>query len=189
MLAGFEGLLTIWVSLTTNKKSSVRVAGLLWGESVGDMWIGFTKCQSMRKKFPCHGVVMSIRNTLDIVNSLTDGRHFAYNIFKGIFMNEKYFNLIRISPNFVPKDPIDNKSALVQVITLRRTGDKPLPEPFVCTTMHWRIYAAREEGGGLNNVWTRSCLLCFVVVTLSCMLHYHMYIYAHIHQGCPIACL
>ena len=31
--------------------------------------------------------------------------------------------------NFVPEGPIDNKSALVQVMTWRRAGDKPLPEP------------------------------------------------------------
>ena len=29
---------------------------------------------------------------------------------------------------FVPKGQVDNKSALVQVITWRQTGDKPLPE-------------------------------------------------------------
>ena len=30
--------------------------------------------------------------------------------------------------NFFLKGPIDNKSALVQVMASRRTGDKPLPE-------------------------------------------------------------
>ena len=34
-----------------------------------------------------------------------------------------------ISLRFVPKLPIDNKSALVQVMAWRRTSDKPLPEP------------------------------------------------------------
>ena len=32
---------------------------------------------------------------------------------------------------FVPKDPIDNKSALLQVMASRQTGDKPLPEPML----------------------------------------------------------
>ena len=38
---------------------------------------------------------------------------------------------IKISLKFVPKGPIDNKSALVQVMVMawHRTGDKPLPEP------------------------------------------------------------
>ena len=32
------------------------------------------------------------------------------------------------SLKFVPKGPIDYKSALVQVMACRQTGDKPLPE-------------------------------------------------------------
>ena len=35
---------------------------------------------------------------------------------------------IQISLKFVPKSPIDNKPALVQVMAWRRTGDNPLPE-------------------------------------------------------------
>ena len=38
---------------------------------------------------------------------------------------------IRISLKFVPKGPIDNKSALVQVMAWCRTGDEPLPEPML----------------------------------------------------------
>ena len=48
--------------------------------------------------------------------------------FKCIFMNEKSCISIWISLKFVPKDPIDNNSALVQVMALRRTSDKPLSE-------------------------------------------------------------
>ena len=57
-----------------------------------------------------------------------NGHHFA-NIFEYIFMNEKSCILIQISLKFVSKDPIDNKSALVQVMAGRRAGGKPLPEP------------------------------------------------------------
>ena len=35
-------------------------------------------------------------------------------------MNEKFFILIQISLKFVPKRPIDNKPALVQVMDWRR---------------------------------------------------------------------
>ena len=38
---------------------------------------------------------------------------------------------IQISLKFVPEGPIDNKSALVQVMAWRWTSDKPLPEPMV----------------------------------------------------------
>ena len=50
---------------------------------------------------------------------------FANDIFKCIFMDEKS---IRISLKFVPKGPIDNKAALVQVMAWRQTCDNPLPE-------------------------------------------------------------
>ena len=57
--------------------------------------------------------------------------HFADDIFNCIFVNEKLRILIQISLNFVPKGPIDNKSALVQVMAWRRTGDKLLPEAMI----------------------------------------------------------
>ena len=52
-------------------------------------------------------------------------------IFKGIFLNENISILIKILLNFVPKDPIDSKSTLVQVMACRRRGEKPLPEPMM----------------------------------------------------------
>ena len=44
-------------------------------------------------------------------------------------MNDKLCILIRISLKFVPKGPIDNKSAFIQVMAWRWTGAKPLSEP------------------------------------------------------------
>ena len=52
----------------------------------------------------------------------------AEDIFKCIFFNKNVRISIQISLKFVPKGSIDNKSALVQVMAWRRTGDKPLPE-------------------------------------------------------------
>ena len=67
---------------------------------------------------------------------------FADGIFKFIFLNEKYCILIKISLELVPKGPIDNKSALIQVMAWRWTGDKPLPEPVLtwftdANMRHW----------------------------------------------------
>ena len=42
-----------------------------------------------------------------------NGRHFAHNIFKCIFKNEKVETLIEISLKFVPKGPLDNNQALL----------------------------------------------------------------------------
>ena len=57
-----------------------------------------------------------------------NGRHFADDIFKCVFMTEKFCISIRISRKFVSKGPIDKKSVLIYVMALRRTDDKPLPE-------------------------------------------------------------
>ena len=46
-------------------------------------------------------------------------------------MNEKFYILIQISLKFTPKGPIDNNTALVQVIAWRQTGNKSLPEPMM----------------------------------------------------------
>ena len=54
------------------------------------------------------------------------GRHFADEIFKSIFMNERFCISIQMSLNFVPKGQIDNKSALAQVMAWYLKGNKPL---------------------------------------------------------------
>ena len=48
-----------------------------------------------------------------INSSKQNGRHFADDIFTGIFVNEKFCILIKVSLKLVPKGPIDNMSALV----------------------------------------------------------------------------
>ena len=58
-----------------------------------------------------------------------NGRHFADNIFKYIFLNENIWIPIKISLKFVPKGLINNIPALVQIMAWRRLGDKPLFEP------------------------------------------------------------
>ena len=57
-----------------------------------------------------------------------NGRHFADDIFKCIFLKENAWILIKISLKFVPKGPIDKIPALVQIMAWRRSGDKPLSE-------------------------------------------------------------
>ena len=45
-----------------------------------------------------------------------NGCLFADDIFTCIFVNEKFWISVKISMKFVPKGPIDNKPALVQVM-------------------------------------------------------------------------
>ena len=51
--------------------------------------------------------------TLTLLPPGQNGRHFPDDIFRRIFVNEKFCILIEISLKFVPKGPIDNKPALV----------------------------------------------------------------------------
>ena len=60
-----------------------------------------------------------------------NGRHFADDIFRCIFVNEKFHILIKISEKFVHKGPNDNNPAFVQIMTGHRKGDKPLFEPML----------------------------------------------------------
>ena len=72
------------------------------------------------------------------------GHCFPHDIFKYIFFNENVWILIKISLKFVPKGPIDNIPALVQIMARRRTGDKPLSESNVdyCTDAYMRHLAS-----------------------------------------------
>ena len=77
---------------------------------------------------------------LQCINTLRprqNGRHFADDIFKCIFLNENVWISIKISLKFAPKGPINIIPALVQIMAWRRLGDKPLSEPMiVCLTTH-----------------------------------------------------
>ena len=64
-----------------------------------------------------------------------NGRHFADDTFKRIFLNENIIISIKISLKFVPKSPIDNTPALFQIMAWRRPGDKPLSEPMMITLL------------------------------------------------------
>ena len=70
-------------------------------------------------------------NIFILFNSLRprqSGCHFSDDIFKCIFLNENVPISIKISLKFVPKGPINNIPALVQIMAWRRPGDMPLSE-------------------------------------------------------------
>ena len=64
-----------------------------------------------------------------------NGRCFADNNFKRIFLNENVRISIKISLKFVPKGPISNNPALVHIMAWRRSGDKPLYEPMMVSLL------------------------------------------------------
>ena len=56
-----------------------------------------------------------------------------------------YWNVILIknTHNYIPGIHSDNETALVQVMTLRQTGNKPLPEPMM--TKFYGVYMRRPS--------------------------------------------
>ena len=71
---------------------------------------------------------------------------FVEDVFKHIFLNEIVRISIKISLKFVPMWSNQFKSALIQVMAWRRTGDKPLPE--LMLTQFTDAYAVLGGGGG-----------------------------------------
>ena len=74
-------------------------------------------------------------DTLNTLRPRQNGRHFADDIFKCIFLNENVWIPIEISLKFVPKGPINNIPALVWIMAWRRPGEKPLSEPMMVSLL------------------------------------------------------
>ena len=68
---------------------------------------------------------------LDTLRPRQNGRHFPDDISKCIFLNENIWSSIKFSTKFVPKGQPNNIPTLVQIMTRRRPGDKPLSEPMM----------------------------------------------------------
>ena len=72
-------------------------------------------------------------------------RHFADDIFRCIFLNENIKILIKISLKFIPKGPINNIAALVEMMAWHRPGDKPLSEPVIIILLtHICVYRSQS---------------------------------------------
>ena len=94
-----------------------------------------------------------------MVNTLKrqNGHRLADDTFKRIFLIENIRILIKISPKFVPKGPINNNPALVQIMAWRRAGDKPLSEPMMASLLT-HIYASL----GLNELRLKETKQCLI---------------------------
>ena len=90
---------------------------------------------------------------LNTLRPRQNGRLFADDIFKRIFLNENVGISIKISLKFVHKGQINNIPALVQIMAWCRPGDKPLSEPMV-VRLPTHICVTRPQ-------WVK-CMLPFV---------------------------
>ena len=99
-------------------------------------WLQFQRKLSTRDS--THKWKVSKLNLLKDINTLRprqNGRYFPDDSFKWIFLNENVWIAIEVSLKFVPKGPINNIPALVQIMAWRRPGDKPLSEPMMVSLL------------------------------------------------------
>ena len=109
-----------------------------------------------------------------------NGRHFADDILKWIFLTENVRISINISLKFVPMVQINNIPALVQIMAWRRPGDKPLSEPMMLSLLT-HICVTRPQwvnkGGyiklasclGYGQAITPKRLIYICAITLFCL--------------------
>ena len=105
--------------------------------------VNSTGC-AKREQCPCfYG--NSINELLNTFRPRHNGRHHPDDTFKCIFLNDDIWISFTISLKFVPKCPIIDSPALVQVMAWHCPDDKPLSEPMmvsllthICVTRpHW----------------------------------------------------
>ena len=125
-----------------------------------------------------------------LVNTLRprqNGRHFADDIFKRFFLNENVLISLNISLKFVAKVRINNIPALVQIMTWRRLGDKPLSEPMmvsllthICVTRpQWVKYLEEPFCGHALHSMVRGRWICHPVASFMALIMW-MYMYGSI---------
>ena len=88
---------------------------------------------SMRLTRQCHTHYHGIHQRFDITGSLT---HWGWHKMAAYFLKTfsyafSWMKIIKISLKFVPKGPINNIPALVQIMAWQRPGAKPFSEPMM----------------------------------------------------------
>ena len=91
-----------------------------------------TLSEPMMVRLPTH-ICVTRPQWVNTLRPGQNGRHFPYDVFKCVFLNENMW----ISLKCVPNGPVNNTPELVQITAWRRPGDKPLSEPMlVDSTTH-----------------------------------------------------
>ena len=111
------------MDLSHGKSTLVQV--MAWCSQATSHYL--SRC-STRSLSPCGAIRPQWVNSLKLRQN---GRHFADDIFKCIFLNENARISLKKSLKFVPKVRINNIPALVQIMAWHPPGDKPLSEPMM----------------------------------------------------------
>ena len=128
-----------------------------------DMYSNITEFQCY--EYPIVNESTSVQvMALNWVNTLRprqNGRRFADHTFICIFLNENVRISIKISLKFVPKGPINNIPALIQIMAWHRSGDKPLSKPmmvslltYICVTRPQWVNICQWKVPKSQGFWT-----------------------------------
>ena len=121
-----------YIGTSSLNKDHLNDVSLLWTRMCFRRWVNRENHWSHTEHV--NGFYSVWTTTYTFLNTLRprqNGRHFADDSFKCIFLNENVSISIKISLRFDPKCPNDNIPALVQIMAWRQPGDKPLSEPMV----------------------------------------------------------
>ena len=91
---------------------------------------------------------------VNILRPRQNGRYFADDIFRCIFLNENACISLKISLKFVPKVRINNIPALAQIMAWRRQATSHYLSQW--WLVYWRIYASL----GLNELIRQQAISC-----------------------------
>ena len=100
---------------------------------------------------------LMVNKRFDTLKPRQNGRHFADDALKRIFLSENIRISSKITLKFVPTGPVNNIPALVQIVAWRRSGEKPLSEPMmvillthICVArpqwVNWQHLVGRSAG-------------------------------------------
>ena len=100
---------------------------------------------------------------INTLNLRQKGCHLTDSNFEFILLYENCCILIKISQKLVPKCPVYNKQALVQIMMWHQTGDKPSSEPMVAYFSDVYMWHSVNE--------SKSCHAEFVLGNMKIYLH------------------
>ena len=130
----------VWHGDTTSQWSAAIM--IKWGTDIVSSWLHIYRLINYINSLTPGGSDSNLK--IMIINTLRprqSGWHGADDIFKCIFLNKNVW----IPMKFVPKRPINNIPALVQIMVWRRPGDKSLSEPMMVS---WSTHLCHSASMG-----------------------------------------
>ena len=117
---------------------------------------GFPRVHGVKASPSPHHSLLVPGDSFNTLRPRQNGRHFADDNFRRIFLNENVRISIEISLKFFPNGRINSIPSLVQIMAWRRPGDKPLSEPMMVRLLT-HICVARPQWVLITDfAWTSS---------------------------------